>query len=856
MALTDVQTSFAAGELSQNLYARVDLEKFQSGAALLRNFFVDYRGGATTRAGTQFLARTKAPGTQTPRLISFIFSTTQAYVIEMGDQYFRFYANGAQVTEPTTAITGVTQASPAVVHDVAHGYTSGDEVFITAVLGMTQLNGRNFLITVIDVDHYSLQTLSGANVNSATYGAYTSGGTAARIYTLATPYVWTDLPLLKFVQSADVMTFTHPSYAPRNLTRVTASAFSLTALVVGPAQASPTTLTATFRGASAANRVNAYVVTAVSRDGKEESVPTTPPTILLASTLTQDNIGKLGWTAPSAPVAHYNIYATNQTREDVPIGTVFGYIGQSLSTAFTDNGIAPDYSKVPPQFADPFSGGQVKSIAVTAGGSYTGQFIVALTITGGGGTDAAAYAITDGNSAAQPILSVVITNPGKNYTSAPTVTPASGAATFTATVTDAAPTYPACDAYYQQRRVYGNLVGSPEKLVASQIANYDNFDTTPLSLDTDAITMTLTSRQVNDIKAMVPMQTGLVVLTGGGAFLVSGGSANGPFTPSTASAFPQASSGVNDMPPIVVNYDILSVSARGTSIRDLAFNFYSQSYNGSDRTQLASHLFYGQTLREWCYAEEPHKLIWVVRADGALLSMAYVPEQEVYAWSRHDTLGSFLSVTTIPEGSANAVYLIVSRTINGEVVNYVERFAPRIIADVQHAWTVDAGLRYDGPPVATVSGLDHLVGATVTGLADGTVITPVVVGADGSVDLPLEASIATIGLAFSCQLQSLYFDTSAGGDTVQSKRKKVNAVNVFYSQASGLRAGIDFTTMYEIKDLQVSYTPPISLKDGFYRVALAPAWTVEGQVCLDLPYPLPATILGLVAEVTIGDTAR
>ena len=41
----------------------------------------------------------------------------------------------------------------------------------------------------------------------------------ARLYTLATPYATADLPLLKYVQSADTMTLTHPSYAPRNLTR-------------------------------------------------------------------------------------------------------------------------------------------------------------------------------------------------------------------------------------------------------------------------------------------------------------------------------------------------------------------------------------------------------------------------------------------------------------------------------------------------------------------------------------------------------------------------------------------------------------------------------------------------------------
>jgi hypothetical protein len=77
-----------------------------------------------------------------------------------------------------TTITGITQANPAVVHDVAHGYSTGNYVFIRGVGGMSQVNGRYFKITVTDADHYSLSTVAGVAVDSSGYGAYTSGGTA------------------------------------------------------------------------------------------------------------------------------------------------------------------------------------------------------------------------------------------------------------------------------------------------------------------------------------------------------------------------------------------------------------------------------------------------------------------------------------------------------------------------------------------------------------------------------------------------------------------------------------------------------------------------------------------------------
>ena len=70
------------------------------------------------------------------------------------------------------------------------------------------------------------------------------GGLAARIYTLATPYAASDLPLLKFAQSADVMSFTHPSYRPYDLTRIEANLWTLVATQFAPTIAAPPTCVA------------------------------------------------------------------------------------------------------------------------------------------------------------------------------------------------------------------------------------------------------------------------------------------------------------------------------------------------------------------------------------------------------------------------------------------------------------------------------------------------------------------------------------------------------------------------------------------------------------------------------------
>src|SRR5882762_5723677 len=217
-----MQHSFHAGEWAPALNARVDLAQYHSAAATLRNFFVDYRGGASSCPGTKYILQAKV-SSKAVRLIPFQASFTVNYVLEFGDFYIRFYFNGAPVLEATTAITGATQANPGVITDVAHGYSTGDWVFIQSVGGMTQLNGKYFIVVVIGANSYSLTDLNGVAVNTTTFGAYTAGGTASRVYTLPSPYAATDLALLKFTQNVNTLVLCNTNYVPYVLTLVSAT---------------------------------------------------------------------------------------------------------------------------------------------------------------------------------------------------------------------------------------------------------------------------------------------------------------------------------------------------------------------------------------------------------------------------------------------------------------------------------------------------------------------------------------------------------------------------------------------------------------------------------------------------------
>ena len=219
-------SSFTAGEISPRLEGRTDLEKYRQGSSDLTNMVVMPHGGATRRPGTQFIAPVKNSSVKT-RLIPFQFKASDTYILEFGDQVMRVIRNDEQVLDATDKnITGITQANPGVVTSASHGYSNGDIVYIDSVGGMTELNGRNYIIAGATTNTFTLQDLFGADIDTTGFTAYTSGGTATEIYNIASPYAEADLFDLRFVQSADTMYIVHPSYDIRTLTRTDHNAWS------------------------------------------------------------------------------------------------------------------------------------------------------------------------------------------------------------------------------------------------------------------------------------------------------------------------------------------------------------------------------------------------------------------------------------------------------------------------------------------------------------------------------------------------------------------------------------------------------------------------------------------------------
>jgi hypothetical protein len=225
-----IQNKFNAGVWSPLLEGRIDLEKYPSALYRLENFILWPHGPAQFRPGFRFIHPTKDNGLA--RLIPFEFSVTQAYQIEFGDQYLRFFRNQAIITETAQAVTAITKANPGVVtYSGADNYANGDRLIAADIGGMVELNNREVTVANVNVGANTFE-LSG--IDTTNYTTYTSGGTVAEIYEIASPYLEADLNELKFCQSADVLYIWHPDYAPRKLTRTGHTSWTLTEINWSP----------------------------------------------------------------------------------------------------------------------------------------------------------------------------------------------------------------------------------------------------------------------------------------------------------------------------------------------------------------------------------------------------------------------------------------------------------------------------------------------------------------------------------------------------------------------------------------------------------------------------------------------
>lgn len=649
------QPSFTTGELSPSLYGRVDLARYYTALKTCRNFIVQPYGGVINRPGTRFVREVK-DSARAVRLIDFVFSSDQTYAIELGHLYLRFYSGG-----------GI------VVYPVGHA-SAGQPVEVS------------------------------------------------------TPWVEADLPKIKFTQSADVMTLCHPSYAPRQLSRLSHESWTLTEFDTtgGPfldinVDTSKTLYASVVTGdVTLTSAAGIFTAEMVGRLLYIEQAPdsSTSRWEVAKAVIVNDirrsgssyyqavNSGTTGTVSPST---------LEGTENDGDPGVLWRYLhsGFGIVKVIGFTSATQVSGTVVTRLPDSVvTGGLNKTITgVVAGTPYDpGPPIVPA---GNARVTCPAHGFTNGDSVT---ISGVVGMTGINGTAQIIVVDANmfdlsgvtGSGTYesggTAVKTLAGTNtykwaveawggeqgYPAATIYHQQRQAFAGSAARPHTIWESRVAGYNDFGQSNPLLDDDAITFDLASLRMNEVRHFVGLDD-LIVLTSEGAWAII--KEQGNILP--AANF-QGRGGASHVPPVVVGQRVLFVLDKGGAVRSLGYFFESDSYEGRDLTITAAHLLFGKQVVSWAYQETPFACVWMVMSDGDLLGLTYMPDQEVVGWHRHDVSGVCESVCSVSEGSEDAVYLVVKRTVNGQVKRYVERFGNRFHTDIRDAYFVDSGLSYDG----------------------------------------------------------------------------------------------------------------------------------------------------------------
>lgn len=792
-----------AGEWSPLLSGRVDINGYSASAYRCENFIPLVQGPVTRRGGTAYINQTKSGNAW---LVPFVKARNDAWQIEFGNGYCRFFTSRAPVlTGLAKTITGITQATPAVVTATAHGFSNGDDVFLSGVVGMTEVNGRWFKVANKTTNTFELTSIHGANVNSAGYGAYVSGGTADVPYQIVSPYTSLETDqgefALDFVQSGDVIYIADRLgvMSPRKLSRFGATNWQFS--TIDPDQGPWDTINASAATVYASAATGTITLTAS------------------ASIFTADDVGRL-------------FRLDQETLE----ATEPWVSGKSYSSGDYARSEGKEYLSV--------SGGSAGTIvpAHTSGtasdGSKDWTFMTA-------GYGVARITAQSGTTATATVL-----------TRFPqTVIGSGNASTIWRKGAWRANNYPTCVTFFRERLAFAGR----QRVDLSVAASFENFspDSFGEILPESAISTTVQSGTANDI---VGLQEGkaLMIATAGGEFVLDAASTGEPLGPNNVRVSGETAFGARPIRPIRVGENVLVIQSSGRRLRSFQYNFDVDGFIAPDMSVRAEHIV-KPALLAMARQESPFQTIWLVRSDGVLLSFAFDQTQEVRAWARHVIGGASakvegVSVIPSPDGTRDDVWLVVARTINGQTRRYVEYITAVYEAgDASESVTYgDAALSF-APSGLVLHGLDHLEGETVGALIDAA-SAPDVEVSNGQVTLPRAGSAVQIGYRYASIYATQNIEAGAADGTSQAKTKRITDCAFRVIDTLGGAAGPDLSSLDEIPELNYrAPSTPMGDAPGFFTGDALLSWPsgyeTNGRIWYKTDTMFPATIAAIMPQV-------
>lgn len=848
-----ITTNFTAGEISPYMKGRVDTNKYANGAEIIENFLVRPQGGLIRRNGTYYIASAKNANKKC-RLIPFRFSDTQAYVLEVGDGYTRFYKNGGQIISGTP----VELATPWLEADLPDlQYAQSADILWVTHPGYCTRKITRTSDTAWSISYYLPNDGPYLDVNNDVRICTQNSGYNVQLQSeSAATFVVGDVG--KFVEFrinsewrlATINTFTDAKHVSADVVPVKIGLDSLSSLKLTPlpqqsaisnTNRSVNTGTAKYQGLSAPQY--SVSVTPTNRQvGVDPSATVTLGgaivTSSLSGTFTKNDVGKY-------------IRLDDKSWRKITVYTNSTTVTTTAVTLWADSANTwPTKQIQVTQCTFGLSLIAHSALFVASDGDSTTPRLIRLNFSG---FQMDMYLLNYVSS------TVMAATKNKNYffdvpqdDKDPTQMPDNCATNFRLGAWSISTGWPRGIALHEQRLWFGGTSTQPQTIWSTETGDYNSMSPTAVDssvLDTNGITYTIASGEVNVINWM---QTGPVMLIGtnGAEFQAKAASAiTEPITPRNISVIPQTTYG--SQPGVGqkrIGTAVLFCDRSGRRVREMVYDFQQDQFVSKDLTVISEHILRdGGAAAKLMYQQNPNSIVWILRTDGTLAALTYEREQEVVAWHRHIVAGTNAvveSICAIPDtlGNEDVFYMVVRRTVNGATVRYVEYMLQTqfpqvtpVAVDRSVAFYVDAGLSYSGAPATTITGLTHLVGETVKVLADGKYVGTRVVNGSGQITLTTAASVVQAGLGFRSKVKLLPPEGGSIFGTSQGKNKRMeritarllNAVNFLHGDSlSSLQVeSLGLPSIYFAGDIDVTTNQGYNLADGYWLV-------------VDDPYPI------------------
>lgn len=780
--VTVTQSNFTAGEISPRLYGRTDLAKYLAGAKQIRNGIVLQHGGVRRRDGTVFVQNA---GSGKVRLIRYVFNRDQAYCLEFGAGYIRFFVDaGAVLDSGNNTYQITTTYTEDELFDLSFTQ-AGDVMFIAhrahPLAMLTRLSHASWTITDVSyvnqpvnedvwyvpteltLDNATVGTLRGAwspifrysdyrrdakgqNVSRKIYSA---GGGEAIITGNATGATGTPPSAVK--HTIDII-------KPFESTTIGALDWWMdgqpqATLTITGSLGAGSAMTLTY-GADAGDTAKVITnATETTYSGRRAA------TLNLATATAYDPIGSIIKITKviSGDVGYYDIVSGTDLAPVILIDSfedVADFIGANSVVRRTSNtsgnmAVAADVGGL-----ISINGGYVKVNEVKAN-AYIGEVVKTL------------------NSAVAAV-------PNSWSLLRPTWTEDSG--------------YPCTVTTYEQRLIAAGTTNNPNTVWFSKIGNF--FDFLPGTLDDDAMSVTITGSEQADIVHLLAGKA-LVAMASNGEYTFVGG-VEKPITPTNIQIKNQSVYGSSTVRPQRIGNELFFMQRAGRKLRAFTYKYDSDDYGSPDMSIMSEHLTESGIV-DMAYAAEPESVLWLAREDGGFVSVTIERENDVVGWCDHTTDGLVESVCSVPSTDGDTVWLSVNR--NG--TRRIERMDSDVLLD-------SAVVGTSVSPSDVWSGLDHLEGETVSVIGDGVILSDTVVSG-GQVTISRAASAVTIGLPYTTTIETLMQDISTSTGSLMGNSNRIGEVSIRYLNTYGCKVNGDAITFrrYDtsiLDDVPVEFT--------------------------------------------------